>query len=83
MFRDLKLRTKIILLSMCATILPVLIISTFVARQNIAVREASTEESIKLARTDLDHIAEGVYRMCETQYDALTKALASYIKYAR
>lgn len=83
MFRDLKLRTKIILLGMSATILPMLIVGIFVARQNIAMRDAATEESIKLATTDLDHIAEGVYRMCESQHDVLTKALQSYLNMAR
>ena len=83
MFRDLKLRTKIILFGIAATILPVLIISIFVARQNIAMQDVATEESIKLAKTDLDHIAEGVYRMCETQHEALTKALTSYLNIAR
>lgn len=83
MFRDLKLRTKIILLGMSATILPVLIIGIFVAKANVDMRDAATEESIKLATTDLDHIAEGVYRMCETQNDVLTKALKSYLNVAR
>ena len=83
MFRDLKLRTKIILLSMFATILPVLIIGIFAARQNVAIRDASTEESIKLAKTDLDHIAESVYHLAETQHDVLSKALASYLNIAR
>jgi methyl-accepting chemotaxis protein len=54
-----------------------------VARQNIAMRDVSVQESIKLATTDLDHIAEGVYRMCETQNDILLKALTSYLNYAR
>jgi methyl-accepting chemotaxis protein len=83
MLRDLKLRTKIILLGVFATILPMLIIGIVVTRENIAMRDASTEESIKLATTDLDHIAEGVYRLCETQNDVLTKALTSYLNVAR
>ncbi len=83
MFRDLKLRTKIILLGICATIVPLLIVGVFVSQQNITMRDVSVKESIKLATTDLDHIAEGVYRMCETQNDVLSKALTSYLNYAR
>ena len=83
MFKNLKLRTKIILFGMSATLVPLLIVGFFVARQNIAMRDAATNESIKLAQTDLDHIAESVYRMCETQNDVLTKALRSYLKIAR
>lgn len=83
MFKNLKLRAKIVLLSMSATILPVLIIGVFVAKLNTDMRVAATEESIELAKTDLDHIAESVYRMAETQNDVLTKALTSYLNIAR
>jgi len=83
MFRNLKLRTKIVILSLSATILPVLIIGIFVAKLNTDMQSAATEESIKLATTDLDHIAEGVYRMLETQNDVLTKELTSYLNVAR
>lgn len=83
MFRDLKLRTKMILFGLSATIVPLVIVSLFTARQNIAMRDVSIKESIKLATTDLDHIAEGVYRMCETQNDILMKALTSYLNIAR
>ena len=83
MFKNLKLRAKIVLLSMSATILPVLIIGVFVAKLNTDMRVAATEESIALAKTDLDHIAESVYRLAETQNDVLTKALTSYLNIAR
>ena len=83
MFKNLKLRAKIVLLSMSATILPVLIIGVFVAKLNTDMRVAATEESITLAKTDLDHIAESVYRLAETQNDMLTKALKSYLNIAR
>jgi methyl-accepting chemotaxis protein len=83
MFKNLKLRAKIVFLSMSATILPVLIIGVFVAKLNTDMRVAATEESISLAKTDLDHIAESVYRLAETQNDVLTKALTSYLNIAR
>jgi len=83
MFRNLKLRAKIVILSLSATILPVLIIGIFVAKLNTDMQLAATEESIKLATTDLDHIAEGVFRMLETQNDVLIKNLSSYLNAER
>ncbi len=83
MFKDLKLRTKIILLAVSATMVPVLIVSIFSSYENTKMRNVSTEESIKLATTDLDHIADGVYRMCQTQNDVLTKSLRNYLNVVR
>jgi len=67
MFKNLKLRTKITLLVVFAAFIPMFASGLNVAKNNIDMQDAATEESIKLATTDLDHIAEGVYRMCETQ----------------
>jgi len=78
-FGNLKLRTKILLLGLAAAILPVLIVGIIGARQNVIMRDVSTEESIKLATTDLDHIVGGVYRMCETQNDIIVRTLTSYL----
>lgn len=83
MFKNLKLRTKITLLVVFAAFIPMLISGLNVAKNNFDMQEAATEESIKLATTDLDHIAEGVYRMCETQNDILIKNLQSYLNAER
>ena len=83
MFRNLKLRTKLILMGLFATFVPLLITGVFITRQNNAMFEVAANESIKLARTDLDHIAEGVYRMAETQNELLKKSLESYLSVAR
>ena len=58
-FGNLKLRTKILMLGLAAVILPVLVLGIIGARQNIIMRDVSTEESIKLAKTDLDHVVDG------------------------
>ncbi len=83
MFKNLKLRTKITLLVVFAAFIPMLASGLNVAKSNIDMQEAATQESIKLATTDLDHIAEGVYRMCETQNDILLKNLEAYLNAER
>ena len=83
MFKNLKLRAKIVLLVLSATILPVLFSGIYAAKLNNDMQAAASEESIKLATTDLDHIAEGVFRMLETQNDILTNELKSYLNIAR
>ena len=60
MFKNLKLRTKITLLVVFAAFIPMLVSGLSVTKSNIDMQDAATEESIKLATTDLDHIAEGV-----------------------
>ena len=83
MLRNLKLRPKLLLVGVLLTCAPLLAGGLFVYWQNQQMTEASTEESIKLATTDLDHIAEGVYRMAETQNDLLKQSLKSYLNVAR
>ncbi|MBL0713111.1 MAG: Cache 3/Cache 2 fusion domain-containing protein, partial [Desulfosarcina sp.] len=83
MFRDLKLRTKLMMLGLFATILPLIVVGIFVSRQNNTMFQVASDESIKLAKTDLDHIAEGVYKMAQTQDDLLRKSLRSDLNVAR
>ena len=83
MLRDLKLRTKLMLLGIFATFVPLIIVGVFVTRQNNAMFQVAANESIKLARTDLDHIAEGVYRMVQTQDELLHKSLRSDLNVVR
>ena len=80
-FGNLKLRTKIILLALVATIVPVLIVGVIGAMQTGAMREATIEESTALSYSDLNHSVESVYRMCETQQALLLKTLTGYMNY--
>jgi methyl-accepting chemotaxis protein len=83
MLKNAKLRTKLLLFGIALTIVPLLAFGIFVFTQNQKTLKVATAESIKQATTDLDHIAEGVYRMCETQNDVLLKAMLSYLNVAR
>ncbi|MDJ0874301.1 MAG: Cache 3/Cache 2 fusion domain-containing protein [Desulfobacterales bacterium] len=83
MLRDLKLRTKLVLMGLFATFVPLIVAGIFVTRQNNQTFQVALDESIKLARVDLDHIAEGVYRLAQTQDDLLRKSLRSDLNVAR
>ncbi len=57
------------------TLIPLLILGFIANQQSNEGIKVATQESIKLAKTDLDHIAQGVYNMCKAQNDLLQKNL--------
>ncbi|MEA3333192.1 MAG: methyl-accepting chemotaxis protein, partial [Pseudomonadota bacterium] len=75
MLKNLKLREKFMIPGALMTLIPLLAVGYIVNDQNRTGIQVATQESIKLAKTDLDHIAEGVYSMCVTQNDLLQKNL--------
>jgi methyl-accepting chemotaxis protein len=83
MFKNIKLRTKMLIVGSIMTILPLAAVTVIVYILNVNEVKVATKESIKLATNELDHIAAGVYKMCETQNDALLQALESYLNVAR
>ncbi|MDJ0781211.1 MAG: Cache 3/Cache 2 fusion domain-containing protein [Desulfosarcinaceae bacterium] len=83
MFKALKLKPKLLTIGILLTVAPLLLFGIFVLSQNKSTLNVSIQESTKLARTDLDHIAEGVYRMIETQNDLLVESLQNYLNVVR
>ncbi|MCG6893119.1 MAG: Cache 3/Cache 2 fusion domain-containing protein [Desulfobacteraceae bacterium] len=82
MLRKMKLRGKLLTVGCLLTIVPLLLITAMVFYMNQRMERVSTDESLKLAYTDLDHIAESVYRLAETQNALLLKSLTSYLNVA-
>jgi methyl-accepting chemotaxis protein len=75
MLKNLKLREKFMIPGALMTLIPLLVLGYIANRQSNEGIRVATQESIKLAKTDLDHIAEGVYNMCVAQNDLLQKNL--------
>lgn len=75
MLKNLKLREKFMIPGALMTLIPLLVLGYIANRQSNEGIKVATQESIKLAKTDLDHIAEGVYNMCVVQNDLLQKNL--------
>ncbi|MFP4355557.1 MAG: methyl-accepting chemotaxis protein [Phycisphaerae bacterium] len=81
--KRLSLRVKLLAVGVTLTVIPLLIVSIMVYRQNLKMAAIATEESNKLAFADLDHIAEGVYSMCKAQQELMEKNLVSSLNVAR
>ena len=75
MFRNLKLREKFMIPGVLLILIPLLILGYISHQQSLKGIKAATEESLKLATTDLDDIARGVYNMCKSQNEVLHKKL--------
>jgi methyl-accepting chemotaxis protein len=73
MFKKMSLRMRVLILGIGLTIIPAAMISFVVCRQNHEMINAAETESVKLMSADLEHIAQGVYRMCFVQQKLLEK----------
>jgi len=83
LFRDLKLRTKFLVVGVALTLVPLLVFGAITYTNSKELQRISRSESLKLAYTDLDHIAENVYAMAEAQQKLLEKTLLNYLNVAR
>jgi methyl-accepting chemotaxis protein len=79
----MKLKTKLITAALTLTIISMAMVSVTVLIQNRRVVAVSAEENNKLAVADLDHIANGIYAMCQAQQDLLQQHLDSSLNVAR
>ncbi len=83
MFKKMKLGPKLMTIGVVLTIVPLFILGFSAYLQSRKAIEVSKAESIKLAYTDLDHIAEGVYKMAESQQEVLEKQMLHSLNVAR
>lgn len=83
MLKTMKLRGKLLTVGIILTIGPLFTLGLFTLWQNQQMHNVSTEESIKMAFADLDHILEGVYTMCVAQEELLEKNLRAFIAVGR
>ena len=83
MFKRLGLRTKLLTAGILLTLIPLLVMCIIVFNQNRKMVNVASIESNKLAYTDMDHVAQGVYRICQTQQDVLQQNVNSALNVAR
>ncbi|MFG0253213.1 MAG: methyl-accepting chemotaxis protein [Phycisphaerales bacterium JB038] len=83
MFRTTSLRARLLVIGVVLTLTPLVVVAALVYRQNQQMQSVAAEESSKLAYADLDHIAEGVYNMCEAQQALLAQKVQSDLCVAR
>jgi len=71
MFRNASLKARLLVPGVLLTLMPLVLVMAVVVNRELEMKKQTAEECTKLAYTDLDHIAEGVYALCETQHQVL------------
>ena len=77
MFSKMKLKTKLLAVGLTLAILPATLITVVFFRHNGIMSISVHTETSKLVYQDLDHIAEGVYSMCQA-HQKLTQQNVNY-----
>jgi methyl-accepting chemotaxis protein len=83
MFSKMKLGPKLMIIGITLTLLPMFILALSSLIQYRNSLQVSRTESTKLAYADLDHIADGVYRMLQTQQEVLEQQMLNSLNVAR
>ena len=78
-FKNLKLRPKLLSVGLVLTILPLAVFTTIIFNQNSNSLAVSREESIVLAKTELDRIVENAYALAEAYDQVLQRSFQSYL----
>ncbi|MBN2313891.1 MAG: hypothetical protein JXM79_08165, partial [Sedimentisphaerales bacterium] len=63
MFKNMKLQTKLLSIGILLTVIPLLVVSVIIFRQNRKMVQVSDVENTKMAYADLNHIAKGIYAL--------------------
>ncbi|MBN2588303.1 MAG: methyl-accepting chemotaxis protein [Sedimentisphaerales bacterium] len=83
MFSNMKLQTKLLVIGIVLTTIPLVTVSLIVYHQNTTMVKVSDVENTKMAYSSLDNIAKGIYALCETQQELLQENLISSLNTAR
>ncbi|MDJ0783498.1 MAG: methyl-accepting chemotaxis protein [Desulfosarcinaceae bacterium] len=81
--KDFKIRTKLVLFGVVATVIPLLVIMGTMLKQNRTIIRMGETESLKLAYADLDHIVENLYTLAESHQEVTQKNINSALNVAR
>jgi methyl-accepting chemotaxis protein len=73
MFDNMKLRTKLLGLGIALSLIPLLVTTVVVYVEGKKMASDAGSACVELAINDLDHMAEGIYNMCDTQHQLLGK----------
>lgn len=82
-FFDIKIRTKLLLIGIAVTLVPLAIIMTTVFVQNRKIVNTGERESLNLAYADLDHIVDNLYTLAESHQEVTQKNINSALNVAQ
>jgi len=83
MFKQMKLRTRLLLVGLLLTATPLVVVMGIVLHQNHKMLGIAGEENERLMITDLDHIATGVYGMCQAHQELVQQMVDASLNVAR
>jgi methyl-accepting chemotaxis protein len=82
-FKNATLNKKLMAVGIIITVPPLVVLAITTLIANGRMENAAAEGSRALAYTDLDHIAQCTYAMCQTQQELLDKKLSGDVKVAK
>ena len=82
MARPMKLKTKLLTTGVLLTILPLLAAMGISLYAKTMMMTAETQETEILAMTDLDHLAQSAYSLCQAQQEAIQQAINASLNVA-
>ncbi|HLI84971.1 MAG TPA: Cache 3/Cache 2 fusion domain-containing protein [Bryobacteraceae bacterium] len=74
---------KVLACGILLTVCPLLLFGAMVWQENRQLREVALEACVRSASADLDHILEGVYRLCESTRSTLDSDVRANLHTAR
>ena len=77
MARQSSLKTRLLVPGILLTLIPLLLVMAVVVNRGLEMKKRTALECQKLAFTDLDHIATGIYSLCEAQHEVLQQNVDS------
>ncbi|MDR2550947.1 MAG: methyl-accepting chemotaxis protein [Desulfobulbus sp.] len=80
MFNTLKLRTKLFLVGITLSFIPLAVILATVFKQNEQVVELGKEKSLELAYANLDQIVEDLYTLAESHQEVTQKNIDAALR---
>ncbi len=82
-FLNIKIRTKLLLIGIFVTLIPLIIITSTVFVQNRKIISTGERESLNLAYADLDHIVDNLYTLAESHQEVTQKNINSALLVAQ
>ncbi len=77
MIHKISLRARLLTVGVSLSVIPILLILWLVYNNNQKMSRIALEECASLARTDLDHIIQGVYAMCKSHKGVIQQSVDS------
>jgi len=83
MAKNMKLRTKLLIIGILFTVLPLIVVSLIVLRQNKQLVDITSTGSSETAYADLEHMAAATYALCKSHQDVIQANVNSSLNVAR